>query len=96
MKKANYKALLPIGVFLVLYLGLGIPMGFYNIPIVVIPGNHTLRCPDAGGSVGGSRAGLQCIGVPDYTQSDLSAYASYQCGVVYVCVVTDQPEKIFG
>lgn len=42
--KANYKALLPIGVFLVLYLGLGIvfeyvlkiPMGFYNIPIVVI------------------------------------------------------------
>lgn len=44
MKKANYKALLPIGVFLVLYLGLGIlfeyvlkiPMGFYSIPIVVI------------------------------------------------------------
>lgn len=44
MKKANYTALLPIGVFLVLYLGLGIlfeyvlkiPMGFYNIPIVVI------------------------------------------------------------
>ena len=44
MKKANYKALLPIGVFLVLYLGLGIlfeyvlkiPMGFYNIPIVVM------------------------------------------------------------
>ncbi len=44
MNKANYKALLPIGVFLVLYLGLGIifeyvlkiPMGFYNIPIVVI------------------------------------------------------------
>lgn len=43
MKKNNYKALLPIGVFLVLYLGLGIlfeyvlkiPMGFYNIPIVV-------------------------------------------------------------
>lgn len=42
--KANYKALLPIGVFLVLYLGTGIlfeyvlkiPMGFYNIPIVVI------------------------------------------------------------
>lgn len=42
--KANYKALLPIGVFLVLYLGLGIlfeyvlkiPMGFYKIPIVVI------------------------------------------------------------
>ena len=44
MKKANYKALLPIGVFLVLYLGLGIlfeyilkiSMGFYSIPIVVI------------------------------------------------------------
>lgn len=43
MKKENGKALLPIGVFLVLYLGLGIlfeyilkiPMGFYNIPIVV-------------------------------------------------------------
>lgn len=42
-KKENPKALLPIGVFLVLYLGLGIlfeyvlliPMGFYNIPIVV-------------------------------------------------------------
>lgn len=44
MKKANYLALLPIGVFLVLYLGFGItfeyilkiPMGFYEIPIVVI------------------------------------------------------------
>ena len=44
MVKANYKALLPIGVFLVLYLGLGIifeyvlkiPMGFYNISIVVV------------------------------------------------------------
>ncbi len=43
MKNENVKALLPIGVFLVLYLGLGItfeyvlkiPMGFYNIPIVV-------------------------------------------------------------
>ena len=43
MKKGNVRALLPIGVFLVLYLGLGlifeyvmkIPMGFYNIPIVV-------------------------------------------------------------
>lgn len=43
MKKNNPIALLPIGVFLVLYLGLGIlfeyvmkiPMGFYNIPIVV-------------------------------------------------------------
>lgn len=44
MKKANFRALLPIGVFLVLYLGLGlvfeyaldISMGFYNIPIVVV------------------------------------------------------------
>ena len=44
MKKGNVKALLPIGVFLVLYLGLGflfeyglkIPMGFYSIPIVVV------------------------------------------------------------
>ena len=43
MKKGNGIALLPIGVFLVLYLGLGIlfeyvlkiPMGFYNVPIVV-------------------------------------------------------------
>jgi len=43
MKKGNPKALLPILVFLVLYLGLGlifeygmgISMGFYNIPIVV-------------------------------------------------------------
>jgi len=43
MKKGNALALLPIGVFLVLYLGLGIlfeyvlkiEMGFYNIPIVV-------------------------------------------------------------
>lgn len=43
MKKSNPKALLPIAVFLVLYLGLGIvfeymmkiPMGFYNIPIVI-------------------------------------------------------------
>lgn len=43
MKKSNPLALLPIGVFLCLYLGLGIvfeyvlkiPMGFYNIPIVV-------------------------------------------------------------
>ena len=42
--KSNPIALLPIGVFLVLYLGLGIlfeyvlkiPMGFYNIPIVVV------------------------------------------------------------
>lgn len=43
MRKSNPVALAPIGVFLVLYLGLGvlfeyvlkIPMGFYNIPIVV-------------------------------------------------------------
>ena len=42
MKKENGVALLPIGVFLILYLGLGIlleygmkiPMGFYNVPIV--------------------------------------------------------------
>ncbi len=44
MKKGNPVALLPILVFLILYLGLGIifeyvlkiPMGFYNIPIVVV------------------------------------------------------------
>ena len=43
MKKGNPRALAPIGVFLLLYLGLGvtfeyilkIPMGFYNIPIVI-------------------------------------------------------------
>lgn len=43
-QKGNFKALLPIGIFVVLYLGLGIvfeyvlkiSMGFYNIPIVVI------------------------------------------------------------
>ncbi len=43
MNKGRLSALLPIGVFLVLYLGLGvtfeyvlkIPMGFYNVPIVV-------------------------------------------------------------
>ena len=43
MKKGNSIALLPIGVFLVLYLGLGlwfeyglkIPMGFYNVPIII-------------------------------------------------------------
>lgn len=42
-KKSNPIALLPIGVFLIMYLGLGIlfeyimkiPMGFYNIPIVL-------------------------------------------------------------
>lgn len=44
MKKARAVALLPIGVFLVLYLGTGItfeyilkiPMGFYSVPIVVV------------------------------------------------------------
>ena len=43
MKKGRISALLPILVFLVLYLGLGItfeyimkiPMGFYNVPIIV-------------------------------------------------------------
>lgn len=43
-KKSNAKALLPIGVFIVLYLGLGIlfeyilkiEMGFYNIPIIAV------------------------------------------------------------
>ena len=43
MKKGKPIALLPIGVFLVIYLGLGllfeyglhIPMGFYNVPIVI-------------------------------------------------------------
>ena len=43
MQKKNPIALLPIGVFLLIYLGLGllfeyglnIPMGFYNIPIVI-------------------------------------------------------------
>ena len=43
MKKGNAVALLPIGVFLAIYLGLGltfeyalkIEMGFYNIPIVI-------------------------------------------------------------
>ena len=43
MKKGNPLALLPIGVFLVLYLGLGllfeyvmhIPMGFYSVPIII-------------------------------------------------------------
>ena len=44
MKQGNFKALLPVGVFFLLYLGLGItleyiwqiPMGFYKIPIVVV------------------------------------------------------------
>ena len=43
MKKGNVWALLPIGVFLTIYLGLGllfeygmkIPMGFYNVPIII-------------------------------------------------------------
>lgn len=43
VQKGNWKALLPIAVFLIMYLGLGIlfeyimkiPMGFYNVPIVV-------------------------------------------------------------
>ena len=43
MKKGNPWALLPIGVFLAIYLGLGltfeyvmkIPMGFYNVPIII-------------------------------------------------------------
>ena len=44
MKKGNVWALLPIGIFVALYLGLGItfeyilkiPMGFYKVPIVVV------------------------------------------------------------
>lgn len=44
MKKGNVWALLPIGIFIVLYLSLGIifeygmniPMGFYNVPIAVV------------------------------------------------------------
>ena len=44
MKKSNAFALIPIGVFVVFYLSLGIifeyvmkiPMGFYNVPIVVV------------------------------------------------------------
>lgn len=43
MKKSKFSALLPIGVFVVIYLTLGIlfeyvmkiPMGFYNVPVVV-------------------------------------------------------------
>ena len=43
MKKSNALALIPIGVFVVFYLSLGIifeyvmkiPMGFYNVPVVV-------------------------------------------------------------
>lgn len=43
MQKGNPKALLPIGVFLAIYLGLGllfeygmnIPMGFYKVPIII-------------------------------------------------------------
>ena len=44
MKNKKAWSLLPIGVFLILYLGLGvtfeyimkIPMGFYKVPVVVI------------------------------------------------------------
>ena len=44
MKKGNPIALLPIGIFVVLYISTGIifeyvlkiPMGFYNVPIVVM------------------------------------------------------------
>ena len=43
MKKSNAFALIPIGVFVIFYLSLGItfeyvmkiPMGFYNVPVVV-------------------------------------------------------------
>ena len=43
MKKSNALALIPIGVFIVFYLSLGVifeyvmkmPMGFYNVPVVV-------------------------------------------------------------
>ena len=43
MKKGNPAALLPIGIFLAIYLGLGlvfeyallIPMGFYKVPIII-------------------------------------------------------------
>ncbi len=43
MKKQNIKALIPIGVFVLIYLSIGIafeyvikiPMGFYNVPVVV-------------------------------------------------------------
>ena len=51
-KKGNVAALLPIGVFSLLYLGLGIvfeyimgiSMGFYNIPIVVVFLIGAARC----------------------------------------------------
>ena len=53
MKKGKPSALLPIAVFLVFYLGLGIyseyilkiPMGFYNIPIVVAFLSAEPQCP---------------------------------------------------
>ena len=43
MKKSSISSLIPIGVFVVFYLNLGIifeyvmkiPMGFYNVPVVV-------------------------------------------------------------
>lgn len=51
MKKGNAIALLPIGVFLCIYLGLGIysicdeiPMGFYNVPI-----HYRISCGNSGG-----------------------------------------------
>lgn len=52
MKKGNAIALLPIGVFLCIYLGLGIlfeyvmkiPMGFYNVPIII-----AFSCGNSGG-----------------------------------------------
>lgn len=48
-RKSNPVALVPILVFLVLYLGTGIifeyvmkiPMGFYNVPIIVAFGGNT-------------------------------------------------------
>ena len=63
-KKSNPAALLPIFVFLVLYLGLGlvfeyvlkIPMGFYSIPIVVIFLVALLLTPPSGSSRGPRRA----------------------------------------
>ena len=36
MNKGRPRALLPIGVFLVLYLGLGIALGFSNVPITIV------------------------------------------------------------
>ena len=55
MEKRNAKALLPIAVFVVLYLGLGIlfeyglniEMGFYKIPVVIIFFACTACCMSA-------------------------------------------------